>query len=38
MSRIASGAEYRMEEQFQNFPIVGAKFWFFKLKKILEIC
>ena len=32
---IASSAEYRMSEKFQNFPIFGAKFWLSKLEKIL---
>ena len=26
-------AEYRVDEEFQNFTIFGAKFWFCKLKK-----
>ena len=37
IGKIASSAEYRMDKQFQNFPIFGAKFWFSKLKTILEI-
>ena len=35
--KIASSAEYQMDEKFQNLPIFGAKFWFFKFKKILEV-
>ena len=38
LGEIASSAEYRMDEQFQNLPIIGAKFWFSKLKKNLWIC
>ena len=30
---ITNGAEYRMDEQNQNLPIFGVKFWFSKLKK-----
>ena len=33
IGKIASIAEYHMDEQFQNFPIFGAKFWFSKLNK-----
>ena len=34
--KIASSAEYRMDEQFRSFPISGAKLWFFKLKKFYK--
>ena len=30
---IASGAEYQMDEKFQNLPIFGAKFQLSELKK-----
>ena len=33
IGEIASGAEYRMDENFQNLPIFGAKFRFSNLKK-----
>ena len=33
IGKIAISAEYQMNEQFQNLPIFGAKFWFSKLKK-----
>ena len=33
IDKIASSAEYRIDKQFQNLPILGAKFWFSKLKK-----
>ena len=35
IGEIASSAEYRLNEQFQNLAIFGAKFWFSKLEKIL---
>ena len=35
IGKIASSAEYRIDEQFQNFPIFRAKFRFSKLKKNL---
>ena len=28
IGEIASSAEYRMDEHFQNLQIIGAKFWF----------
>ena len=31
ISEIASSAEYQMDEQFQNLPILRAKFWYSKL-------
>ena len=34
---IASRAEYRMNEQFQNLPMYEAKFQFSRFKKILGI-
>ena len=34
IGKIARSAEYPMDEQFRNFPIFGAKFWFSKLKKL----
>ena len=37
IGKIASCAEYQMDEQFQNLPIFRAKFWFSELKKILGI-
>ena len=33
IAKIASGAKYRIDEQFQNLLICGAKFWFSKLKE-----
>ena len=33
IDEIASSVKYRMNEQFLNFPIFGAEFWFSKLKK-----
>ena len=35
--KIASGAEYRMMEQFPNFPIFGISI-VFQITKILKIC
>ena len=35
IGEIASSAEYQMNVQFQNLPILE---WFSELKKILEIC
>ena len=35
ITEITSNAEYWMDEQFKNLQIFGAKFWFFKLEKIL---
>ena len=35
IAKIASSAEYWMDEQLQNLSIFGAKFWFSKLEKIL---
>ena len=31
IGKIASSVEFRMDEQFQNFPTFGTKFWFLKL-------
>ena len=33
IGNIASSAEYRMDERFQNLPIFEVNFWFSKLKK-----
>ena len=33
IGKIASSAEYRVDEQFQNFPTFAAKFWLYKFKK-----
>ena len=33
LGEIASSAKYRMDEQFPNLPIFGAKFWFSQLEK-----
>ena len=38
IGEVANSAEYRVDEQFQNLPIFGVKFWFFKLEIFLEIC
>ena len=35
--RIGKIAEYYINEQLQNLPIFGAKFWFSKFEKILFI-
>ena len=35
--RIASIEEQRMDDQFQNLPIFGSKFWFIKLKKFVNL-
>ena len=35
IGKIASSAEYRGDEQFQNFQLL-AKFWFYKLKEIYK--
>ena len=32
IDEIKTSAEYRMDEQFQNFPIFFVKFWFSKLR------
>ena len=32
IDKIASSAEYRMDEQLQNLTTFGAKLWFSKLK------
>ena len=32
IGKIASSAEYRMDEQLQNLTTFGAKLWFSKLK------
>ena len=37
IGEIASGAEYRMMEQFQNLPIFGISI-VFQIEKILKIC
>ena len=38
IGEITNSAEYRLDEQNQNLPIFGVKFWFSKLKKkILKI-
>ena len=37
IGEITNSAEYRMDEQNQNLPIFGVKFWFYKLKKNLKI-
>ena len=37
VGEIASSAEYRMDEKFQNMPIFQAKFWFSKLKTTLNL-
>ena len=34
IGKIVSGAEYGIDEHFQNLPILEAKFWFSKLKKL----
>ena len=36
ISKIANGAEYRMDEQFQNFLILGI-FIIFQIEKIIQI-
>ena len=33
IGKIASNAEYQMNEQFHNLGMFGAKFWFSKFKK-----
>ena len=38
IGEIANDAEYRMDEQFQDLVIFGAKFRFSKLNFFLEIC
>ena len=35
--KTASGGEYRMDEQFQNFPIFGI-LAVFLIEKVLKIC
>ena len=37
IDKITSSAEYRMDEQFQNSPICGAKFWFSKFEKFCKL-
>ena len=37
IGKIASDAEYRMDEQFQNLPIFGILI-FLQIKKILKSC
>ena len=37
IGEIASSAEYQMDEQFQNLPIFGAKFGFFKLNNWIRV-
>ena len=34
---IKSSEKYRMDEEFENFPIFGVKFWFPKFKKKSKI-
>ena len=33
IGEIASSAEYRIDEKFQNSPIFGVKLWFSKVEK-----
>ena len=37
IGKIASSAEYRMDEQFQNFQFISRTL-VFQIEKILEIC
>ena len=36
ISEITNNAEYQIDEQNQNLPIFGIKFWFSKLKKKIQ--
>ena len=36
ISEITNNAEYQIDEQNQNLPILGIKFWFSKLKKKIQ--